>query len=286
MAARPTWKGFLKISLVNIPVRVFPATDSAATISFNQLHAECQTRIQQKRWCPTCAREVPMSEIAKGYEFEKGRYVVMDEEDMAKVRPESTRVIDLVQFTDVAAIDPIYVERPYYLAPDGAMASQAFAVMREGMTGKAGIGKLALYGREYLVAVQPRENGLVMYTLRHAREVRSMGNIDELQTVPAKVKPDEIRLAKQVISNFEGELNLEEYRDEYQEELQRIIDAKIAGEEVVATAEEAPPKVVNLMDALRQSLDRVSTGKKKAAKAEFEKPEKAAKTPAKKRARA
>jgi DNA end-binding protein Ku len=102
MAARPTWKGFLKISLVNIPIRVFPATDSAATISFNQLHAECQTRIQQKRWCPTCEREVPMSEVAKGYEFEKGRYVVVTEDDMAKVKPESTRIIDLVQFTDAA----------------------------------------------------------------------------------------------------------------------------------------------------------------------------------------
>jgi DNA end-binding protein Ku len=282
MAARPTWKGFLKISLVNIPVRVFPATDSAATISFNQLHAECQTRIQQKRWCPTCEREVPMSEIAKGYEFEKGRYVVMTEEDVSKVRPESTRVIDLVQFTDAASIDPIYVERPYYLAPDGAMATEAFAVMREGMKGKAGIGKLALYGREYLVAVQPREKGLVMYTMRHAKEVRSMDNIDELEHVPAKVKPEEIKLAKQVIENFEAELNLAEYRDEYQEELQRIIDAKIAGEEVVATAEETPPKVVNLMDALRQSLDRVSTGKKKSAKADIE--EKPAKAVPKKRA--
>jgi DNA end-binding protein Ku len=278
MAARPTWKGFLKISLVNIPIRVFPATDSAATISFNQLHAECQTRIQQKRWCPTCEREVPMSEVAKGYEFEKGRYVVVSEDDMAKVRPESTRIIDLVQFTDAASIDPIYVERPYYLAPDGAMAKEAFAVMREGMKGKAGIGKLALYGREYLVAVQAREKGLVMYTLRHAKEVRSMDNIEELEDVPAKIKPDEIKLAKQVIGNFEGQLDLAEYRDEYQEELQRIIDAKVAGQEVVATEEEAPPKVVNLMDALRQSLDRVSTGKKKAAKAEaeFEKPAKAA----------
>src|SRR5687767_11345333 len=214
MAARPTWKGFLKISLVNIPVRVFPATDSAATISFNQLHAECQTRIQQKRWCPSCEREVPMSEIAKGYEFEKGRYVVMTEEDVAKVRPESTRVIDLVQFTDAAAIDPIYVERPYYLAPDGNMATQAFAVMREGMKGKAGIGKLALYGREYLVAVQPKDKGLVMYTMRHAKEVRSMDHIEELDNVPSKVKPEEIKLAKQVIENFEGELNLDEYRHE------------------------------------------------------------------------
>jgi DNA end-binding protein Ku len=226
---------------------------------------------------------VPLSEIAKGYEFEKGRYVIMAEEDIAKVRPESTRVIDLVQFTDAAAIDPIYVERPYYLAPDGAMALEAFAVMREGMKGKAGIGKLALYGREYLVAVQPRDKGLVMYTMRRANEVRSMDNIEELDAVPAKMKPDEIRLAKQVIENFEGELDLTEYRDEYQEELQRIIDAKIAGEEVVATTEEAPPKVVNLMDALRQSLDRVSTGKKKSAKVEKVEPEKAVKAVAPKK---
>jgi DNA end-binding protein Ku len=285
MAARPTWKGFLKISLVNIPVRVFPATDSAATISFNQLHAECQTRIQQKRWCPKCEREVPISEVAKGFEFEKGRYVVMDDEDMAKVRPESTRVIDLVQFTDASAIDPIYFERPYYLAPDGQMAFESFAVIREGMKGKAGVGKLALYGREYLVAVQPKDKGLMMYTMRRSNEIRSMGAIEELEGVPAKVKPEEIKLAKQVISNFEGELDLADYKDEYQEELQRIIDAKIAGEEVVATEEQAPPKVVNLMDALRQSLDRVSTGKKKSAK--VAEPARAAKAaaPAKKRAR-
>jgi DNA end-binding protein Ku len=266
-------------------VRVFPATDSAATISFNQLHGECQTRIQQKRWCPNCDREVPLSEIVKGFEFEKGRYVVMDEEDMAKVRPESTRVIDLVQFAPLDSIDPIYVERPYYLAPDGQMALEAFAVIREGMKGMAGIGKLALYGREYLVAVQPREKGLVMYTMRRSNEVRSMDAIDELAGVPSKVKPEEIKMAKQVISNFEGELDLTEYKDAYQEELQRIIDAKIAGEEVVATEEKTPPKVVNLMDALRQSLDRVSTGKKKAVKVEVEAPAKAKAVPAKKRAR-
>src|SRR5215218_10334308 len=199
MAARPTWKGFLKISLVNIPVRVFPATDSAATISFNQLHAECQTRIQQKRWCPHCDREVPMSEIAKGYEFEKGRYVVVSEEDIEKVRVDSTRVIDLSQFTDVADIDPIYVDRAYYLAPDGPMAAESFAVMREGMAGKAGIGKMALYGREYLVAVRPQKKGMVMYTLHHDAEIRGIDQIEELNSVPTKVKPEEMKLARQVI---------------------------------------------------------------------------------------
>jgi len=266
MAARPTWKGYLKISLVNIPVRVFPATDSAATVSFNQLHGECRTRIQQKKWCPTCEKEVTQQELVKGYEFEKGKYVVLEEDDIAKVRPESSRVINIMQFADASLIDPVYVERPYYLAPDGQVAAEAFAVMRDGMVGKAAIGKLALYGREYLVAIQPRENGFVMYTMRHASEVRAMSGIDELKFVPAKIKPDEAKLARQVISNFETGGDLTQYKDDYQEQLRAIIDAKIAGDEIVAPADEAPPKVVNLMDALRQSLERVSVNKKKAAK--------------------
>jgi DNA end-binding protein Ku len=267
MAARATWKGYLKISLVNIPIRVFPATDSAATISFNQLHRECRGRIQQKKWCPTCQVEVANDDIVKGYEFEKGKYALLEEEDLAKVRPESTRVINIVQFADASVIDPVYVERPYYLAPDGQVAADAFAVMREGMAGKAAVGKLALYGREYLVAIQPRENGLVMYTMRHAAEVRAMGAIDELKFIPSKVKPDEVKLAKQVISNFEKEGDLTQYEDDYQRELRKVIDAKIAGEEISAPVDEAPPKVVNLMEALRQSLERVSSDKKKPVKA-------------------
>jgi DNA end-binding protein Ku len=261
MAARPTWKGYLKISLVNIPIKVFPATDSGATVSFNQLHAECQTRIQQKRWCPQCQRDVPNTDIVKGYEFEKGHYVVVDDEDVAKVRVESTRVINLEKFTDDTSIDPIYLERPYYLAPDGPVAAEAFAVIREGMAGKAGIGKVALYGREYLVKVQPRERGLVMYTLRHANEIRGMDGIDELADVPDKIKPDEVKLARQVIGTFEGDVDIRAYKDEYQAGLREIIDAKIEGKEIVATEPEAPPKVVNLMDALRRSLDTISASK-------------------------
>ena len=284
MAARPTWKGFLKISLVTIPVRVFPATDAAATLSFNQLHGECQTRIQQRKWCPKCEREVQNAELVKGYEFERGRYVVLRDEDIAKARPESTRIINLVRFVDAKSIDPIYVERPYYLAPDGEVAGEAFAVVREAIREKAGIGKLALYGREYLVAVQARARGLVMFTLRHANEVRSMEAIDELERLPAKVKPDEVKLAGQVIGTFEGQLDLSAYQDEYQEELRRIINAKIAGEEIIAPAEEAPAKVVNLMAALRKSLDAVSATKRTTAKAELPRP--AAARPHRKRQRA
>jgi DNA end-binding protein Ku len=272
MAARATWKGYLKISLVNIPVKVFAATEPSGTISFNQLHGECQTRIQQKRWCPQCNREVPNSELVKGYEFEKGRYVVLSDDDIDKVRPESTRVIDLVQFADESSIDPMYVDRTYYLAPDGGVASDAFAVVREGMKGKVGVGKLALYGREYLVAVRPQGRGIVMHTLHHAAEIRSIDSVEELSSVPSKVKPEEIKLAKQVIGSFEGALDLADYKDEYREGLQRIIDKKIAGEEIVAPNVEAPPKVVNLMDALKKSLDAVSSTKKKSAKVAPAKP--------------
>ena len=267
MSVRATWKGFLKISLVNIPIKVFPATESSATISFNQLHEACQTRIQQKRWCAHCNREVPNSEIVKGYEFEKGRYVVLSDEDFDNVRPASTRVIDLVQFADDSSIDPMYVDRTYYLAPDGGMAADAFAVMRDGMKGKVGVGKLALYGREYLVAVRPHERGIVMHTLHHAAEIRSADAVEELNVLPLQVKPNEIKLAKQVIEMFEAPLNLRDYRDEYREGLQRIIDAKIAGDEIVAPAVEAAPKVVNLMEALRKSLDSVSAKQKTPAKA-------------------
>jgi len=283
MAARATWKGYLKVSLVNIPIKVFPATESSATISFNQLHGECQTRINQKKWCSHCEREVPNSEIVKGYEFEKGRYVVLAEEDFENVRTESTRVIDLVQFADESSIDPMYVDRTYYLAPDGGVATDAFAVMREGMQGKVGVGKLALYGREYLVAVRPHGKGIVMHTLHHAAEIRAMDQVEELNSVPAKVKPEEIKLAKQVIETFEAPLDLKEYKDEYQEGLKQIIDAKIAGREVVAPSVEEPPKVVNLMEALRRSLDRVSDKKKAPAKVTVENG-KAAAAPKRKRA--
>ena len=267
MAVRATWKGFLKVSLVNIPIKVFPASESSGSIAFNQLHQVCHTRIQQKRWCPHCEREVPFGEIVKGYEFDKGQYVEVSKEDVDKVRPESTRVIDLVQFADESELDPMYVERTYYLAPDGKAATEAFAVMREGMKGKIGLGKLALYGREYLVGVKPMGRGIVMYTLHHAAELRTIDQIEELSAVPETVKPQEINLARQVVGTFEAPLDLTKFHDEYVEGMQQMIEAKVAGREVVAATVEAPPRVVNLMDALKKSLDRVSTDKKRPAKA-------------------
>jgi DNA end-binding protein Ku len=171
-----------------------------------------------------------------------------------------------VQFADESAIDPMYVDRTYYLAPDGGMASDAFAVMREGMKGKVGVGKLALYGREYLVAVRPHERGIVMHTLHHAAEMRGIDTVEELSSAPSKVKPEEIKLAKQVIGTFEAPLNLADYTDEYREGLQKVIHAKIAGQEIVTPPLDTPAPVSNLMEALKKSLNAVSAGKKRPAK--------------------
>jgi DNA end-binding protein Ku len=261
MSARATWKGLLKIALVQIPIKVYPATESSESISFNQLHAECQTRITQPRTCATCKREVPSSEIVKGFEFEKGRYVILSEEDFAQVKPESTRVIDLVQFAAAAALDPVHIKQSYYLAPYGiGSASEAFGVMRAAITGRVGIGKVAIYGREYLVAVREGDlpDLLILHTLHHAAEIRAAEAIEDAPPGPrSAVPPDQVRLAKQVIAAFtrpasEG-LDLEAFTDQCQIDLRAIIDAKIAGKQIVVPPSDAPP-VISLRDALTQSL--------------------------------
>lgn len=275
MAARALWKGHLRLSLVTIPIRVYPATNAAAEIHFNQLHRECLTRIQYKKWCPTHKREVSNDEIVKGYEFEKGRYVALEEEDIAKVRPESTRVINLHQFAKAEAVDPMLLEQPYYLAPDGKIAAESFAVMREALRGQAAIGTVAFHGREHLVAIEPREDVLVMFILRHEDELRKADAISELDHVPTKVKAEEVALAKKVMGGFDTVIDFSKYHDSYEEALRAMIDKKIEGEEIIATPEAPQPKVVNLMDALRKSLDEVSKSKKRPARLPAAKPRRA-----------
>jgi DNA end-binding protein Ku len=271
--ARATWKGFLRISLVHIPVAVFPATESAGSLSFNQLHRPCQTRIQQKRWCPTCQADVANGDIVKGFEFERGRYVVLSDDDFDSVRPESTRVIDLVQFADASALDPMYVDRTYYLAPDGTMARDAYAVMAAAMVDKIGVGKLAIYGREYLVAVRSTYNGtpdrhtLTLHTLHHAAELRSIDTVDELRDLRTPTDPSQTILARQVVEAFERPLDLATYRDAYREQLQEIIDARIAGQEITARPAPAPIVPANLIDSLKRSLEAISREKKTSARA-------------------
>jgi len=265
MSARATWKGVLKIALVTIPIKVYPATEASASLSFNQLHGECQSRISQKKWCPICAREVKADELVKGFEFEKGRYVILQPEELDAVQPESTKVIDLVQFADAGELDPTSIDRSYYLAPDGPIAVEAFAVLRLAMRRRVGVGKLAIYGREYLVAVRPRATALMLHTLHHAAEVRAVETIDELQ-IAASAPVAQVKLAQQVIAACLGPLDLADFTDAYQTDLRLLIDAKIAGSEIVEPVRLDAPPVVDLQVALEQSLAAVSTRKKTPAK--------------------
>lgn len=268
MSARATWKGVLKISLVNIPIKVYPATESREALAFHQLHGECQARIHQRKWCATCGREVTSAEIVKGFEFEKGRYVILQPEEFDAVQPPSSRVIDLVQFADVGELDPLFLDRAYYLVPDGTLAGAAYAVVRDAMAGFVGIGKLAIYGREYLVAVRPQHGRLMLlYTLHHVAEIRSADAIEELAAVPARAPLADSKLARSVIDAFTGPLDLADFTDEYQADLRRLIDAKVAGEEIVVPPADPAIPVVDLQAALTQSLLAVSAAKKRTAAA-------------------
>lgn len=251
---RPIWKGYLKLSLVAVPVKVYSAT-SSHTLSFNQLHAPCNSRINYTKTCPVHG-PVPNEEIVRGYAYEKDRYVIMDEADFEKVHLESTKSVTIVRFVDASAIDPIYYGSAYFLEPDGPIAREAYATLREAMRDQVAIAKVVLRGKEELVAVRVSGGALVMSALYHADEVKSADGLEDLKAAGAEqVTPEAIQLARQLIAGLHGPFEPEIYRDEYQVELLQIIRDKIDGREaVVAGAGPEPAKVVNLMEALKKSL--------------------------------
>lgn len=261
---RPIWKGSLKLSLISIPVRVFAATNDAHDVSFRQLHRKCHTPIQLKKWCPHCEEDVGPEDIVKGYESAKGQYVIVTEKEIAALRPESTHVVDISHVLAASAIDPIYVERSYFLAPDGKQAAAPFAVLREALGDQAVVGHVAMHGREYLVAVVARDQGLLMYTLRTAGEVREMGDIDMPAAGGTRTRTDEVKLARQVLNAFDHEARLSAFTDHYEDALRRMVTSK-AATAVAAPAAGGAPRVVNLMDALRKSLATVQADTRKSA---------------------
>lgn len=256
MALRATWKGALKLSLITIPVRAFAATTDTADVSFHQVHRECKTRIKLKKWCPTCDREVTRDEIVKGHEREDGNFVLVEEEDITALRPESTKTAHISHVVAASAIDPVLVERSYFLAPDTKAAGPSFAVIRDALDEHAAVGRLALHGREYLVAVMRRDDAMILHTLRTSGEVRKSTAIKELNYADAKPPAAELRLARQVLASFDSGADIESFTDNYQKALKAMLARKKGTP--VETGEEAtarPAKVINLMDALRKSLD-------------------------------
>ena len=252
---RPTWKGFLKLSLVNIPVRLYPAARSQS-LSFNQIHKECNSRIKLDKRCPNCERSVSSDELVKGYQYAKEQYVIMDEEDFTKVRLESTKSINIVQFVERGEIDPLYYHGSHYIVPDGPVAVESFATIRQAAEDKERIGlaRVVMNGKEQVAAIRPRDRAFVMSALYYANEVRALSGIEELKATP-EINPEELQLASQLIDSITKAFEPKAFEDNYRTKLLEIIKAKAEGKEIVAPPEVETGKVINLMDALKTSLE-------------------------------
>jgi DNA end-binding protein Ku len=293
MAPRPTWQGHLRLSLVTCPVALYTGTSTKGDVHFNLLHKETHNRIKMITTDPELG-PVPRSDLVKGYEISKGHYVIVTPEEIEAVRLESTRVIDIEKFVNAADIDRMYWNDPYFLVPDGKMAAEAFGVIREAMArqDRIALGRIVMHQRERLLALEPRDKGLLAYTLRTFEEVRKP---EEYFGEIADVKPDEqmIAIAEKIIDQLEGEFDPTQFNDRYEEALKALIREKEKGAlATVETPEPQPTNVVDLMEALRKSLGQTGGGdRRKPASAASRKPSgkpaakaQPKKSPAKKRA--
>jgi len=249
---RSMWKGAISFGLVTIPVSVYPATEER-TLRFNQLHDSDGGRIRMKRTCSVDGEEVDYDHIVKGYEYEKDRYVVLTDDDFDKVPVESSRAIDIVQFVDLEEIDPMLYKKSYYLVPEETGA-KAYALLREALMQeeKVGVAKVSFRDKEHLAALRFRDDAFVLETMYWPDEIREadFGGVD----VDVSVRPQELEMAKALIENLTSEWAPEQFTDEYREALLRIVEAKIAGEEIEVVEPEPTAKVVDLMEALKASV--------------------------------
>jgi DNA end-binding protein Ku len=255
MAGRASWKGYLKLSLVACPVKLFPATSATAgKISFNMLHKDTLNRVQQRYHDPELG-EIDRADLVKGYQFEKDKYVVVTNEELDAIEIESSKTIDIDGFCDASDIDPIFQDSTYYLAPDGPIAEETFAVILEAMkrVGKVAIARIVLSGRERLVTISPITDGFRLVTLRSAKEIRdAAGALDKLSV---KFSDDMLTMAAQIISQKSLPFAPDTFEDRYEEALLTLVRSKIAGGQPVITKAPERGNVVNLMDALRRSIE-------------------------------
>lgn len=281
MAARPYWKGQIRLALVSIPVEIYSATKSGATIAFNQIHEPTGKRIKYEKTVPGVGPVDP-DEIVKGYEYSKGSYVLLDDDELEGVKLESKKTLELTQFVDAHEIDPLYYERPYYVVPADDLAEEAFVVLREALrqTRKVGLGQLALRGREYIVSLKPCGRGILLETLRYADEVvKAQGYFRDIPD--AKPDAEMLELAETLIDKKAAKFDPEKFHDRYVDALRDLIEKKrkSKGARIEAEEEELPRRgsnVVDLMAALKKSIERPGAPAKKPAAAK--------KAPARKRA--
>ena len=285
MATRPTWQGYLRLSLVSCPVALYTATQRTSDVSFNMLHKTTKNRIKM---IPTDPETGPVerSDIVKGYEIEKGHYVVVTDQEIQNVRLETTRTLDIETFVAADEIDRIYWNDPYFLVPDGDMAVEAFTVIREAMekAGKIALGRLVMHQRERLMALEPRDRGLLAYSLRSNREVRSAEEV--FDRIP-KAEPEAgmVDIATRIIAQLEGPFDPSKFNDRYEDALRKLIREKQKGHKITKVEAPREAEVIDLMDALKRSLggERRRPPARSRPRAEAKKTA-AKKAPAKKRA--
>lgn len=254
MAARPTWQGHLRLSLVTCPVALYTATSRAADISFNLINPKTNNRIKMVVTDPETG-PVERSQLVKGYEVEKDRYIILTDEEIKAVRLETTRTIDIERFVDATEIDRLYWNDPYFLVPDGKIAAEAFAVIRQAMveTGKIALGRVVLHTRERLLALEPRDKGIVAYSLRTKGEVRAAA--DYFADIPdAKVDKNMLAIAEKIIEQQEGDFDPTTFVDNYEEALKALIAEKEKGQTPRLAPAPKDTNVSDLMEALRASL--------------------------------
>jgi DNA end-binding protein Ku len=273
---RTIWNGSINFGLVNIPIGLAVAQQRKDT-AFRTLHRECGTPIKQKRYCPVHERDVEADELVKGWEFAKGQFVLVEESDLEAVALQRSQSVDIVRFVPVDQVDPIYFDRAYYLAPAGPEAQRRpYVLLLRAMqdAGMAAVGKFVLWGKENLCLIRPLGESLVLETLYFAEDIRPRAEIDEA-VEETDVKDPELAMARQLVESLVGDFDPEEYKNEYRSELRAMLEAKLAGQEIARPepAPEAP--VIDLMDALKQSVAQAQKDKGKPAAA---KPKKKAST--------
>jgi DNA end-binding protein Ku len=255
VAPRAYWKGYLKLSLVSCPIALYPATSEREKISFHQLNKETGNRVRYRKVDAETGEDVEQSSIIKGYEVAKGEYVDVTREELEAVAIESKRTIEIEQFVPKTQIDELYIRDPYYIAPDGQVGQQAFAVIREALRkeGMVAVGKVVLTSREHIIALEARDNGLLGMTLRYPYEVRKQAEyFDDIAA--EKVPKDMLDLALHIVETKRGDFEPEKFEDQYEDALRELIERKAKGEKIEQPKQPARSNVVNLMDALRASV--------------------------------
>jgi DNA end-binding protein Ku len=254
MAPRASWKGYIKLSLVSCPVRLYPAVSANEKIRFNQLHKDTHNRINMKPVDPELGL-VERADLVRGYEYEDKQYIIIEDEDLEAVRIESNHTLNIEAFVDESEVDVIYQDSPYYLAPDGKMAEETFAVLRDAMqaAGKVAIARLVMSSRERVVTIGARDKGMFVTTLRDPREVRSTAAyFDEIPDI--KADPEMLQLAEKLIEQKVTSFNPAAYEDRYESALMEMIKEKLKGHKPIIAAAPERGNVINLMDALKASL--------------------------------